>query len=695
MAEKKIQIVLELKNGQYIASIKEASEHTDKFRKRVEGAAGGIGAGFQKLYNMAKMYIGYQVAKYFVDLAGTFDDVKTSFNSLTSGVKGGSEALLQSIKTAAKGTVAEIDIMKSSNLALTLMGEQVADYLPKMMEIARSTAATRGIAVSQMYEDIIVASGRRSVMILDNLGISSVTAGKYQEEFAKKLGKTREQLNETQKSQAFFYAVMKGGGEIIEKTGTETLTFGQRVQMVKAKATDAATTFAQKLIPGLEALSKTFTDTNAQGGSLIGTIGKWISNIFVFIATLIEKMKMIPGEFAQIKRNIADLASGNQLLQYRNKIEEYWAKADPKDAIKYIEKYKKSLMKAGFTEEYLEGRMKVFVSQSKYSWNQGEMKQDAPKGGGSKKSAAAEADEQLKKKREEAKKWLDEYRQIGMTETQIMDDNRNNELKKLEDLHAKKLISEEEYNQTKAKINKKYNDQINDYYFQKTQQWLNFGSQAIGEIGNLYNMAADNKIKKLDEEYAAQVEAIENSTLSEEEKENKLAILEADIEAKKKKVQLENAKKQKKISLLQAMVDVPAAVMATFRNMGGWPWGVIPAAIMAGIGAKKIQMIKDQPVALAEGGIATAASMAMIGEGKYNEAVLPLSAKTYSQIAEGIERNRQNSSQVVNHIDNRVIVQGSILDKDGFSKAVTEANRNIERRTGVSVYSRKSVYQRG
>lgn len=705
MGDKKIEVVLELKNGQYVSSIKQSSDSTEKFKKNVDKAAAGAAGGFQKIYTAAKAYLGYQLAKFLIDLAGRFDDVSTSFNKLTAGVAGGSQGLLKSIQTAAKGTVSQLDIMKSSNLAITLMGEEVAEYLPRMMEIARATAQSQGVTVAKMYEDIIVASGRQSVMILDNLGISSVVAGKYMEEYAQKLGKTRMTLDDTQKRAAFFYAVMKAGGDIVAKTGTESLTFGQRIQLIKASAEDAAVTLVKKMIPGMEALAVAFTETDSEGESLIGTIGKWLSNLLTMFAAVIQQAKNLPEAFEQVQRNIKDMATGNYgYVQVRNQFEDFWSKADPKTAIAHIKKYEKSLLQAGFSKEYLQGKVNVLVAQSKYSWNQGEMKEDPSGKGGNKpgNTAKAEAAAADSKRQDEARKFIDSYRKTGMSQLDIISENHNQEFAKLKELNDQKLISEEEYLSTREKINKKYQDQINDYAIEKTQQYLSFGSGALGQINELYNMSANNRIMKLDAQYAKEVDVINKSTDSEEIKAAKIAQLDANYEAKKKKIQLENAKKQKNFSLFQALLEVPAMAISAFKALviPGAPWSVpvawAGAAAAAGMGMAKVKLIKDQPLpALADGGLATRAALAIIGEGKYKEAVVPYSPKVFSGLAEGIARAKNGSvsseSPVINHY-HQYTFQGSYYDKDGFAQAVSEANIEVQRRTGVNVYSRKSVY---
>lgn len=52
-------------------------------------------------------------------------------------------------------------------------------------------------------------------------------------------------------------------------------------------------------------------------------------------------------------------------------------------------------------------------------------------------------------------------------------------------------------------------------------------------------------------------------------------------------------KVQKAFALAQATVGLPPAVIDSFKNAGGYPWGLIPAAAMAATGLKQIQAIKS------------------------------------------------------------------------------------------------------
>jgi hypothetical protein len=292
MANKANEILIELKaeNKELKAKLKDSEKNIEKLGKKIAKNTNKISSSLRDATSLIKTYFGITAIRSFVNLAGEVDSVSGSFYNLAASAKDGSDGLLEALQIASQGTVSNLDIMKTSNLALQLMGENVADQLPKMMEIAMATAKSTGQKTADMFNDIVVASGRRSVQILDNLGISSATASKYQDEFAAQLGKTREQLNETQKSQAFFYAVMKSGNELIQRVGGGALTFGQRLQVVSARFSNMGMTASRVLLPALENVLEAFTDMRTDGTSLFKGL---ITQISYFVNRFGYSVKLI------------------------------------------------------------------------------------------------------------------------------------------------------------------------------------------------------------------------------------------------------------------------------------------------------------------------------------------------------------------------------------------------------------------
>lgn len=77
--------------------------------------------------------------------------------------------------------------------------------------------------------------------------------------------------------------------------------------------------------------------------------------------------------------------------------------------------------------------------------------------------------------------------------------------------------------------------------------------------------------------------------------------MEAEYERKQEEMQIKQAKRQKAISITQAIVNTAAGVVKTLAEWG-IPWGLIPAGIMAAMGAAQIAMMAATPIAGAEEG---------------------------------------------------------------------------------------------
>ncbi|MEG2063530.1 MAG: phage tail tape measure protein [Alistipes sp.] len=108
--------------------------------------------------------------------------------------------------------------------------------------------------------------------------------------------------------------------------------------------------------------------------------------------------------------------------------------------------------------------------------------------------------------------------------------------------------------------------------------------------------------------------------MSQEQYNAEVERMEADYEKKQEEAQIKQAKRQKTQSIIQATINTAVAVVKTLSEWG-LPWGLIPAGIMAAMGAAQIAMIAATPIAGAEvGGFAVERTQ----DGKrYNAQVSP------------------------------------------------------------------------
>ena len=100
-----------------------------------------------------------------IQLAEEADGVTRAFNELNQ------PTLLDDLRTATKGTVTDVELMKAAVQAKDF--RIPLEDLGKYLQFAQLKAQQTGQSVEYMTQSIVTGLGRKSVMILDNLGLSA------------------------------------------------------------------------------------------------------------------------------------------------------------------------------------------------------------------------------------------------------------------------------------------------------------------------------------------------------------------------------------------------------------------------------------------------------------------------------------------------------------------------------------------
>ncbi len=142
---------------------------------------------------------------------------------------------------------------------------------------------------------------------------------------------------------------------------------------------------------------------------------------------------------------------------------------------------------------------------------------------------------------------------------------------------------------------------------------------AIGAIGNVAQEAFNLTSKYVELTNAKEQKEFDDWSKQQDEKKDKLKSrldsglmtqaqydaeierMEKDRQAKEDEMKLTQAERQKKLSIVQAIINTALGVTQTLAQWG-LPWGLIPAAAMAAMGAAEIAMISAQHVGFAKGG---------------------------------------------------------------------------------------------
>lgn len=164
-----------------IYNFQEGNRKAEEASKKIKG----LDAGVASLGNTLKT-IGGLIASAFtiqkiaqftqeaIKLAGAAEGVQAAFSRLNS------PNLLNELRRATRGTVSDLELMKAAVRAENF--QVPLQKLGTFFEFARQRAAATGQSVDFLVNSIIDGIGRKSTLVLDNLGIS---ASKLQEEIKK------------------------------------------------------------------------------------------------------------------------------------------------------------------------------------------------------------------------------------------------------------------------------------------------------------------------------------------------------------------------------------------------------------------------------------------------------------------------------------------------------------------------------
>jgi len=126
--------------------------------------------GLNKIaYGMAAAFSVKAIAAFAKEsflMAASLEGIENAFNRI------GSKKVFDDLQKATAGTVSQLDLMKAAVQASNF--QIPVDKLASLFEFARRRAKETGESVDYLVNSIVLGIGRKSPLILDNLGISAV-----------------------------------------------------------------------------------------------------------------------------------------------------------------------------------------------------------------------------------------------------------------------------------------------------------------------------------------------------------------------------------------------------------------------------------------------------------------------------------------------------------------------------------------
>lgn len=199
---------------------KEVATGLDKLKSGV-GQLGVVFAGMSAAAIAAG--VAAKQAFEFGKRGAVVSQTEDSFNRLLISL-GANVDLLDELRMASAGTVDDMTLMSSTATLLAgatgQLGQDLANATPELLEIAKAANKLNPTLgdTAFLYESISTGIKRNSPLILDNLGLT-IKIGAANEEYAKALGKTVEELTADEQKQALLNEVLRAGNVLIEQAG--------------------------------------------------------------------------------------------------------------------------------------------------------------------------------------------------------------------------------------------------------------------------------------------------------------------------------------------------------------------------------------------------------------------------------------------------------------------------------------------
>ena len=134
---------------------------------------------------------------------------------------------------------------------------------------------------------------------------------------------------------------------------------------------------------------------------------------------------------------------------------------------------------------------------------------------------------------------------------------------------------------------------VSEEFASKFEEIKNTIMSVAGEFANVINQAFQNQLANIDKVGEAQKQAIEDSTLTEKQKQRQIEKIEKETAQKRYKIELEQFNFNKGVQIVQAIANTASAVVAALANPVPFVGGVL-AAIAAATGAAQIAVISAQ-----------------------------------------------------------------------------------------------------
>lgn len=237
MTTRELRLVVSFDDQGAVVGLRSINDETARTKDATEQGGEGVSGFGEKLGSLrnvvqntaaaavafgATMKVAFDLGEEGAQIAQTGE----SFGMLLDKV-GAAPDLLDQLKQASAGTIDDLSLMSSTSTLLAgAQGElatNLAGSTPRLLEIAAAASKLNPALgdTTFMYDSLALGIKRASPMILDNLGLT-IKIGAANEDYARSIGKTVDQLTAEEQKIALLNATLDAGDVLIDQVGGST-----------------------------------------------------------------------------------------------------------------------------------------------------------------------------------------------------------------------------------------------------------------------------------------------------------------------------------------------------------------------------------------------------------------------------------------------------------------------------------------
>lgn len=261
MVSSKLDIIIDAKNQS-----RPAINQVKTDIAGLDGAAGKLSGGLKGLSALGVIAglgaLAAGAASAATELARSAamaDQTKTAFKDLAMQAGASGDAILDALRTASRGSVADADLMLSANRAMLLGVADNVEEFGQLMSIAEARGKAMGLSTTQAFSDIVTGIGRMSPMILDNLGIVIDGEAAYAS-YAASVGKAASQLSDAEQKQALLNQVVASSRDIVAANNVAGENMVDQFERMDAAIQNAKVALGELFAPAVAQIAQNIAD---------------------------------------------------------------------------------------------------------------------------------------------------------------------------------------------------------------------------------------------------------------------------------------------------------------------------------------------------------------------------------------------------------------------------------------------------